>query len=112
MEPTSRNRPEPERRAERRAPVRLALKLIRRRGSPVNASTIDLGVHGARIAAPRPLSIDELLAFELSLGESDGPVSGRASVMREHAGGVYVLRFNQLSGSGEETLSRFVSSHL
>jgi hypothetical protein len=78
----------------------------------VSANTIDLGVHGARVSARRPLAVDELLAFELSLGERDAAVSGRASVMREHAGGVYALHFNQLSGAGEATLSDFVSSHL
>ncbi len=100
---------EPNRRSAPRAAVELDLLLTRGKGSPVRASTLDLGAHGTRVAAARPLGVDELLAFHLPLGSGGDEVHGHARVLREHANKVYALRFEDLTADVQARLSSYVS---
>jgi hypothetical protein len=74
----------------------------RRSGSTISGRTIDLGPGGMCVATTRPLSVDEVLDFELP--ESDGPLMGEVRVMREQAFGVYAVRFERLGGSAQNHL--------
>ena len=86
----------PQRRTAPRVPVALDVTLARAHGSAVPGRTQDLGPAGMRVASRRPLKVDEHLDFDIDLGDG-GHVSGRAHVVREHAYGVYALRFDGLA---------------
>jgi hypothetical protein len=75
----------------------------RRTGSTITGRTIDLGTGGMCVATTRPLSVDEVLDFELPESEP-GPLMGEARVMREQAYGVYAVRFERLAGSSQTHL--------
>ena len=62
----------------------------------IEAKTVDLGPGGMSIHTTRPLSVDELLEFELP---EHARINGKARVLREQAYRVYALRFEKL---GEE----------
>ena len=69
--------------------------LTRRIGNPITARTVDLGSGGMSVATPRPLAVDEELAFDLP--PLPFPlVSGRARVLRDEGHDVYGLRFEWL----------------
>jgi hypothetical protein len=90
----------PEQRQAARVPIDCPVTLLRRRGSPVDAHTEDVGPGGARIVCDRPLGIDEELTFDLTLG--DAHVDGRARVLRQQGLHCYALRFEAL---GEAALA-------
>jgi hypothetical protein len=81
-----------ERRRAPRSPVAMECTLKRRIGSPINATTVDLGSGGMSVATTRPLAVDEELGFELPPLPL-ALVSGRARVVRDQGGDVYALRF-------------------
>ena len=86
---------EMERRRAPRSPVAMQCTLTRRVGSPIAATTVDLGAEGMSVATTRPLAIDEELGFDLP--PLPYPlVSGRARVLRDQGGDVYGLRFEGL----------------
>ncbi|HEV2999234.1 MAG TPA: PilZ domain-containing protein [Solirubrobacteraceae bacterium] len=89
----------PQRRGAPRVDVALPLTLARaqRHGKPVSARTIDLSVGGARVAADRPLHVDEVLHFDLHC-RSGAHVCGECRVLREHVGRTYAVRFERLDG--------------
>jgi PilZ domain len=62
----------------------------------LEAKTMDLGPGGMRVHTSRPLTVDEVLEFELP---EHARIHGRARVLREQAYRVYALRFEKL---GEE----------
>jgi hypothetical protein len=70
--------------------------LSRRTGKMIDAKTLDIGPGGMSIHTTRPLSVDELLEFELP---EYARINGKARVLREQAYRVYALRFEKL---GEE----------
>jgi|GEM_PF-2131440 len=78
-------------------PVRLACTLTRGAGSPITAETIDLGTTGMRLQTERPLAVDEMVAFDLPVGEQDEHVRGQARVVGQERPGVYSLRFDRLT---------------
>jgi hypothetical protein len=81
-----------ERRRAPRSPVELDCTLTRRIGSPIMATTVDLGSGGMSVAATRPLAVDEELNFDLP--PLPFPLlSGRARVLRDQGHCVYGLRF-------------------
>jgi hypothetical protein len=80
----------------------------RRSGSTVSGRTIDVGRGGMCVTTTRPLSVDEVLDFELPANGS-GPVMGEARVMREQAFGVYAMRFERLGGSAQNQLRELCS---
>ena len=87
----------------------LDVKLARgRAGADVVGRTHDLGPGGMRVATRRPLRVDEQLAFVVFL-EDGTRVTGRAHVVREHAGHVYGLRFDRLAIGGQERLAALAS---
>jgi len=65
----------------------------------VEGRTVDIGPGGMRVHTERPLSIDELLEFELP---DRARINGRARVLREQAYRIYALRFEKL---GDEARS-------
>jgi hypothetical protein len=67
--------------------------LSRRTGKMIEAKTLDLGPGGMSIHTTRPLSVDELLEFELP---EHARINGKARVLREQAYRVYALRFEKL----------------
>ena len=76
--------------------------LRRRTGSPIEATTLDLGPGGMRITSDRPLRVDEELDFHIL---RDGVrLMGHARVMRQHERRVYALRFERLPGVSREAL--------
>lgn len=86
------------------------MALIRERGNPVVARTIDLGGHGMRVSCGRPLAVDEVLRFDLALPDRDRHLDGSARVVREHARNVYGLRVEALGEDDALLLSRFVAA--
>ena len=91
-----------EQRHSPRAQIDCPVTLLRRRGSPVDGRTEDLGPGGARIIADRPLTVDEELDFDLLLG--DVHVDGRARVLRQQAANRYALRFEHLDAAAARLL--------
>jgi hypothetical protein len=93
---------------KRRSPrVRLEMEctLHRRSGSPIIGRTVDLGPGGMCVATTRPLSADEVLAFELP-----PRISGRARVLRQQSYDSYAVRFETLGDPAREALSALVSA--
>jgi c-di-GMP-binding flagellar brake protein YcgR len=84
-----------ERRQAPRVEIAVQCTLVRERGAPITAQTIDLGPTGMRVESPRPLTADEELDFEIP--RDQGGVAGRARVMRMHERNVYGLRFERLA---------------
>lgn len=86
----------PQRRKAPRAEVRLPVTFARAKGhgQPVTARTIDLSTGGARVAADRPLRVDETLQFDLRC-EDETHVCGECRVLREHTGQTYAVRFER-----------------
>ena len=72
--------------------------LKRRKGSPIEARTLDIAAGGMRITADRPLAADELLHFDLAL--PSGPIGGEARVLREAGYKIYALRFETPADAG------------
>src|SRR5688572_19008415 len=87
-----------------RAQLALALVLRRHKGAPVSCRTLDLGREGARVTADRPLRVDELLAFDLALGE-DAHLDGHCRVLRQHGLHQYALRFEDVDDAALELLN-------
>ena len=95
------------RRSSPRADVALGVTLARRHGNPLTTRTVDVGLGGMRVTAERPLTIDELVSFELAF---DGvAVAGRARVMREERHHVYALCFEDLGDDATHMLLRLVA---
>ena len=88
-----------ERRRSWRTEVSLECHLHRRTSKMVEGRTVDIGPGGMRVHTERPLSIDELLEFELP---DRARINGRARVLREQAYRIYALRFEKL---GDEARS-------
>jgi c-di-GMP-binding flagellar brake protein YcgR len=84
-----------ERRRAPRAHIALGCTLTRRVGSPIAATTVDIGSGGMSVATTRPLAVDEELAVDLPLHRAPR-TSARARVVRDHGGDVYGLRFERL----------------
>ena len=88
----------PRRRATPRVDVGLPVTFARSKGhgNPVSGWTLDLSTGGARVAADRPLKVDETLEFDLVA--TDGThITGDCRVLREHAGRTYAVRFERLA---------------
>jgi hypothetical protein len=85
-----------ERRRAPRTHVALACTLTRRIGSPIAATTVEVGSGGMSVTTTRPLAVDEELTFELPRPRLSPRISGRARVLRDHGGDVYGLRFERL----------------
>jgi hypothetical protein len=83
-----------ERRAAPRVPLAVDCVLHRGKGSPIRARTVDVGPGGMSVSCQRPLATDEVVHFDLPLG--DGDVDGDARVLREQGYHVYALRFEAL----------------
>ena len=96
-----------ERRSQPRAAVRLDCVLTRRKGSPVNCHTIDVGPGGMRVATERPLGVDEVLHFELPV--QGAQVGGDARVLREQGPNVYALRFEAMQAGAALQLGTLAS---
>ena len=84
-----------ERRAAPRFPLSVECVLRRGKGAPITATTVDVGPGGMSVTTQRPLATDEVLHFDLPLGDIE--VDGAARVLRERAYHVYALRFEALA---------------
>jgi hypothetical protein len=82
-----------ERRRSWRTEMSFACTLHRRTGKMIDGRTVDVGPGGMRVHTTRPLSIDEVLEFELP---DRGRINGRARVLREQGYRIYALRFEKL----------------
>jgi PilZ domain-containing protein len=98
-----------ERRRTPRTDVALPCVLRRRAGSAIDARTVNLGPGGMCVSTPRPLALDEILAFDLPLADA-GRVDGRARVLRHEGHGAYALRFEGLLEPARERLQGFVAA--
>jgi hypothetical protein len=92
-----------------RADVALPCVLRRRTGSAIDAQTVNLGTGGMCIATRRPLAADEVLEFDLLLGDVDH-VDGRARVLRQEGHDAYALRFEGLLEPARERLRALASA--
>ena len=79
-----------EQRTSPRVEIEMPCTLHRRRGSPVEGRTVDLGPGGMRVCTDRPLAADETLRFELQ------GIDGRARVLRQQTHDTYAIRFEML----------------
>jgi c-di-GMP-binding flagellar brake protein YcgR len=82
-----------ERRRTWRTEIALECTLHRRTGKTIEAQTLDIGPGGMRIKTNRPLSVDELLEFELP---DRARINGRARILREQGYRIYSVRFEKL----------------
>jgi hypothetical protein len=87
-----------------RAQLALALILKRHRGGPVSGRTLDVSLGGMRVTTDRPLSVDELLAFDLLL-DGAGHVDGHCRVLRQQGLNSYALRFEDVDAATLELLT-------
>jgi hypothetical protein len=87
-----------------RAQLALALILKRQRGGPVSGHTLDVSSGGMRVLTDRPLSVDELLSFDLAL-DGMAHLDGHCRVLRQHGLNCYALRFEELDVMTIELLS-------
>lgn len=99
----------PSRREGQRAPLRCALALSRSTGRPIAGRTVDIGLGGMRVTTDRPLSVDEVLLFDLALGHDDH-VGGQARVLRQERHDTYALRFEVLSAATADALAESVTA--
>jgi c-di-GMP-binding flagellar brake protein YcgR len=97
-----------ERRRSPRAEIALACTLARRSGTPIRGETVDLGPGGMCVSTSRPLTPDEVLRFELPAPAA--PVTGEARVLRQQTARVYAMRFERLTDSAREELSRLAAA--
>src|SRR3954447_6914291 len=98
----------PHERCSPRALVSLGVTLARTRGNPLATRTVDVGVGGMRVAADRPLTVDEQVTFDLVLA-GGAHVAGCARVLREEKHCIYALCFVGLAQEATQSLSRLVS---
>lgn len=82
------------RRSAPRAPLHYECTLRRRRGTPVVCTTLDLGPGGMCVTTDRPLTVDEVLSYDLPIDERS--MQGQARVLREQGFNVYALRFETI----------------
>ena len=82
-----------ERRRTWRTEMALECTLHRRTGKTIEAQTLDVGPGGMRIKTSRPLSVDEVLEFELP---GRARINGRARILREQGYRIYAVRFEKL----------------
>lgn len=102
----------PRRRTAPRVDIGLPITFGRAKGhgNPVSAWTLDLSTGGARVAADRPLKVDETLGFDLVA--TDGThITGDCRVLREHVGRTYGVRFERLADrEAAEELARLTGA--
>jgi hypothetical protein len=91
-----------ERRRSWRTEVALECTLHRRTGKTIDAPTLDIGPGGMRIKANRPLSVDEVLDFELP---DRARINGRARILREQGYRIYAVRFEKLGDEARGELA-------
>jgi hypothetical protein len=91
-----------ERRRSWRTEVALECTLHRRTGKMIEAQTLDIGPGGMRIKTNRPLSVDEVLEFELP---DRGRINGRARILREQGYRIYAVRFEKLGDESRAELA-------
>ncbi len=96
-----------QRRRQPRAIINVDCMLSRGKGSPVHAHTIDVGPGGMCVATDRPLTVDEVLHFDLPLHGST--VDGDARVLREQGPLIYALRFETVGDGGAQHLGALTS---
>jgi PilZ domain len=83
--------------------------LRRRTGSAISVETVNLGPGGMCILTKRPLAIDEVLEFDLSVAGTDH-VDGHVRVLRQEGHGMYALRFEDLQAPTRERLQTLLAA--
>ena len=83
----------PDRRSSPRQLICVECTLSRAKGNAILGKTVDLSEGGMRVSTTRPLAIDEVVAFDLSLETGDR--HGQARVLRQTGHDTYALRFEQ-----------------
>jgi hypothetical protein len=91
-----------ERRRTWRTEIALECTLHRRTGKTIEAQTLDIGPGGMRIKTNRPLSVDEVLDFELP---ARARINGRARILREQGYRIYAVRFEKLGDEARAELA-------
>jgi hypothetical protein len=76
--------------------------------APVQTFTIDLSAGGSLLAGLNTLQKGEALQFELTLTESEPPVTGAATVIRTDAQGRCAVEFKSISRADQRRLDQFV----
>ena len=96
----------PQRRGAPRIAITLDLLLLRKHGGRIAGRTLDVGAGGMRIATDRPLSVDEVVRFDLPVERQNA--HGRARVLRMQGPNVYALRFEELDETDRRLLTQVV----
>ena len=96
----------PQRRANPRVSVALDLHLDRDKGGRIRGRTVVVGAGGMRVITARPLSVDEVLEFDLPV--ADRHAHGRARVLRMQDHQTYALRFEELDEADRRLLTAVV----
>jgi hypothetical protein len=91
-----------ERRRTWRTEIALECTLHRRTGKTIEAQTLDVGPGGMQIKTNRPLSIDEVLDFELP---DRARINGRVRILREQGYRIYAVRFEKLGDEARAELA-------
>jgi c-di-GMP-binding flagellar brake protein YcgR len=91
-----------ERRRSWRTEIVLECMLHRRTGKTIEAQTLDIGPGGMRIKTNRPLSVDEVLEFELP---QRARINGRARILREQGYRIFAVRFEKLGDEARAELA-------
>jgi hypothetical protein len=85
--------------------IELECTLTRGKGSPITATTVDLGPGGMCVRCERPLAEDELIEFAIPGRRFDG----RARVLREQRYHVYALLFEEIAEAARAELLALAS---
>ncbi|HTZ85468.1 MAG TPA: PilZ domain-containing protein [Solirubrobacteraceae bacterium] len=106
-----------EQREEAEAQRREAVRVVRARPVSVRRSngraavstySIDLSGLGILLAGPDTLALGEQVRFRLSLGDSEQPVVGSATVVRIDQRGYRAIRLDEIADADRRRLVRFI----
>ena len=97
-----------ERRNFPRAQIALPVLLTPSTGPSILATTLDIS-GGGMLLTTRPLAPNAVVDFALELNRGDAPITGRAHVVRDQAGG-QALAFDKVSLTDHERLMRLINS--
>jgi len=76
--------------------------------TPRATQTVDISGGGMLLSGASHLSLDDLVRFEVSFGESEPPAEGVARVVRIDGGGRRGLRFEAIDEEDRQRLIRYV----
>jgi len=98
---------EPERRRTRRVPLQ-SKALLRFGGEELEGETINVGMSGLLVQAPRVAPVGSSLRMSLHLSQRMRPIAAGGSVVRIHGGNQTGIQLHQLTLPDSERLQEFL----